>query len=138
MADRNLTQHDYEMLADFRITLRRFLSFSEAAAREAGLTPRQHQALLAIKGAPGEAPVSVGDLADRLQLHHNSTVELANRLAEAKLIVREPDPSDRRRVWLRLTREGEAKLAALSASHLEELRRIRPVLRRLLARLESG
>ena len=77
------TQQDYEALAEFRAALRGFLSFSEEAARAAGLTPRQHQALLAIKGSPGGTRLSVGDIAARLRLRHNTTVELVNRLLAA-------------------------------------------------------
>ena len=80
-------------------------------------------------------PFSIRDLADRLQLHHNTTVELVNRLTEARLVVRDVDSADRRRVSLKLTSEGEARLAALSKVHLEDLRRIRPVLGPLLDRL---
>jgi DNA-binding MarR family transcriptional regulator len=131
----SITQHDYEMLAEFRFALRNFLHFSETAAREAGLTPRQHQALLAIKGIAPERKVTVGDLAARLIIHHNSTVELVNRLAEAGLIARTADIEDRRRILLSLTAEAEARLASLSAIHLEELRRLRPVLQRVLTGL---
>lgn len=134
---RTPTQQDYELLAEFRATLRGFLAFSEDAARHAGLTPRQHQALLAIKGSPAKAPVSIGDLAERLQLRHNTTVELANRLSDAGLIARVSDAADKRRVWLKVTPKGEARLAALSAAHLDDLRRMRQVLRRLLDRLDS-
>ena len=135
---RRPTQTDYEALAEFRATLRRFLVFSEGAARAAGLTPRQHQALLAIKGAPDGLPLSVGELATRLGLRHNTGVELAKRLLASELSVRATDAADRRRVLLRLSPDGEARLAALSASHLEELRGARPVLRKLLRRLDRG
>lgn len=130
-----LTQHDYETLSDFRYELRHFLDFSETAARRAGLTPRQHQALLAIKRIAAPGRMSVGELAERLAIHHNSAVELIGRLARAGLIERIGDAADRRRILLRLTAEAEAKLTALSATHLEELRRLRPVLQRLLQAL---
>ncbi|HEX7389362.1 MAG TPA: MarR family transcriptional regulator [Acidiphilium sp.] len=123
------------MLARFRYALRRFLFLSETAARGAGLTPRQHQALLMIKGEDGTVPIGIGDLAERLALHHNSVVELADRLTESGFIVRLPDQEDRRRVRLALTPAGEEKLADLSAIHLEELRRMRPVLQRMIDRL---
>ena len=132
------TPHDYEVLADFRYGLRHFLDFSETAARAAGLAPRQHQALLAIKGFSAQGLMSVGELAERLAIHHNSAVELTGRLARAGLIARSNDAADRRRILLRLTAEAEAKLASLSATHLEELRRLRPVLLRLLQALEQG
>lgn len=130
-----LTRHDYEVLADFRYGMRHFLDFSERAAKHAGLTPRQHQALLAIKGFPASRRMTVGELAERLAIHHNSAVELAGRLSRSGLIERSSDPTDRRRILLGLTEMAEARLASLSAIHLEELRRLRPVLQRLLKAL---
>ena len=129
---RRLNQQDYRLLSEFRYQLRRFLEFSEAAAARAGLTPRQHQALLAIKGAPECAIPSIGHLAERLRIRHHSAVELVDRLAEAGLITREPDPEDRRRVRLKLTPSADERLARLSADHLAELNRLRPALLELL------
>lgn len=129
---RRLNQQDYRRLSEFRYQLRCFLEFSEAAAARAGLTPRQHQALLAVKGARKGAIPSVGYLAERLRIRHHSAVELVDRLADAGLITREPDAKDRRRVFLGLTATAEARLAQLSASHLSELDRLRSVLLELL------
>jgi DNA-binding MarR family transcriptional regulator len=123
----------YATLAGFRGLLRRFLAFSETAARAAGLTPRQHQALLAIKGFPGPDPIGLHDLAEQLGIRHHSAVELVDRLAEAGLVQRLRDPADARRVRLALTEPAEARLAGLSATHLEELRRLRPALLEMLA-----
>src|SRR5215469_17916712 len=78
----NLTLSDYQSLAELRYQIRKFLHFSEQAARNAGMEPRQHQLLLAIKGLSGDVRPRIGVLADRLQLRHHSTVELANRLAK--------------------------------------------------------
>jgi len=128
-----LTVRDYRVLAQFRHALRQFLAFSEAAAAEAGLTPAQHQALLAIKGMPRPGPVSVGDLAEWLGVRHHSCVGLVDRLVALDLLAKMPDPKDRRRVSLKLTRLAERKLAALSAAHREELRRRAGALRHLLA-----
>ena len=137
MANPTLSHDDYRTLAAFRFALRRFLSFSETAAREAGLTPRQHQALLGIKAAPVAGVASVSELAAFLLLHHNSTVELVDRLEAAGLVARTPDPEDRRRVLVRLTAAGERHLADLSAVHLAELERIRPELQNLLERMSA-
>ena len=134
---RRLNQQDYRLLSEFRYQLRRFLEFSEAAAVRAGLKPRQHQALLAIKGAREGAIPSVGYLAERLRIRHHSAVELADRLAEAGLITREPDPEDRRRVRLKLTPTADEQLARLSANHLAELNRMRPALLELLSKAET-
>jgi DNA-binding MarR family transcriptional regulator len=122
-----LTARDYSALAQFRHALRQFLAFSENAAAKAGLTPAQHQALLAIKGMPGMDPtgkqVSVGDLAQWLGVRHHSCVGLVERLVALGLIAKQADPADRRRVFLQLTAKAERKLAALSAAHRDELRR---------------
>lgn len=127
---------DYKSLAEFRQLLRRFLVFSEEAARKAGLAPQQHQALLAIKGAEeGDSP-SVGDLAQWLAIKHNSAVGLVNRLSKAGYLARRVHPSDRRRVTLALTPAGERLLADLTAAHRDELRMITPSLQRLFAKLE--
>lgn len=133
-ARKQLSREQYRILADFRYLLRRFLEFSQTAARKGGLTPAQHQALLAIKGFPGDAPPTMGDLADRLSVRHHSAVELVDRLEHAGLLQRQHDEADRRRVQLVLTQAAEQHLAELSAIHLEELRRLGPVLREILDR----
>jgi DNA-binding MarR family transcriptional regulator len=129
---RRLDRRDYQTLAEFRHLLQRFLAFSETAAREAGLAPRQHQALLAIKGFPRDGGVTIHDLAERLCIRHHSAVELVDRLAEAGLVQRRHDPDDRRRVLLDLTRAAEQRLASLSAIHVDELQRLRPALLEIL------
>jgi|SRR5579859_6253764 len=128
-----LNQAEYEALADLRYAWRRFLRFSEQAARTAGLAPQQHQALLAIKGFAG--PSTVGDLAERLQMRHNSAVGLVNRLVAEKLVKRQPSTTDRRQVYVSLTSRSESLLASLSSAHKEQLRRLAPELKTLLARL---
>lgn len=132
MPRRKLTQQDYTALAEFRYLLRSFLDFSEKEARKVGLTPRQHQALLVIKGYRNGDPVSVGDLAERLKIQHNTAVELASRLTEARLVQRSNDSADHRRVLLSLTEVAERHLADLSSAHLDELSRIRPMLEQVL------
>ena len=127
-----LGTEDYRRLSEFRYLLRSFLDFSERAAGQAGLRPRQHQAMLAIKGVPEDTIPTIGYLAERLGIQHNSAVELVDRLAEAGLLAREQDAKDRRRIRLTLTQEAERLLASLSASHLQELRRMRPALLEIL------
>ncbi|SRR5579884_837194 len=123
---------DYRALAEFRHQIRRFLRFSEQAARAAGLEPQQHQALLALKGLPVEREPTVRELAERLQIRHHSAVELVNRLVERGLVDRSRAEGDRRRVLLRLSPAGEALLGELSAHHLAELRAVGPALVRAL------
>ncbi len=129
-----LDRQDYLLLSDFRYLIRRFLEFSRDAAQQTGLTARQHQALLAIKGFSGDDSPTVGDLAERLRVRHHSAVELVDRLVEAGLVSRTADHKDRRRVLLGLTDTAEQHLAGLSAIHLEELRRLRPALQQILDR----
>jgi DNA-binding MarR family transcriptional regulator len=121
----DLTDLDYRTLARFRRSLRAFLHFSEEAARAAGLTPGQHQLMMAIKGTDaGEAP-TIGQVADWLKLRHHSAVELVDRAAAAGLVERAQDPDDARCQRLVLTDCGERALAKLSAIHRDELRRFR-------------
>jgi DNA-binding MarR family transcriptional regulator len=131
-----LTKANYEALADFRCELRKFLAFSEAAAMEAGVTPQQHQLMLAIKGAPGRDSLSIGEIADRLLLRHHTIVELVDRLSDLGLVERNPDPTDRRKIQVSLTKSGNAAIDKLSSIHVEELRSIRPTLRNLLKAFE--
>ncbi len=132
---RGLAHHDYEILAEFRYLLMRFAAFSEQAAHEAGLAPRQHQALLALKGYPGGEEVTIGDLAERLGIRHHSAVGLVDRLVSRGYLLRREDPRDRRRMFLSLTASGEQALAGLAAAHRQELRRVAPLLKSLLGRL---
>ncbi len=132
---RPLAKADYQTLSELRYLMRRFAAFSEAAARAAGLTPQQHQMLLAIRGFPGNGRATIGDLAERLNLKSHSVVGLADRLASKGLLRRQVDRADRRKVRIGLTRKSQALLARLSLAHREELRRLAPLLRGLLARL---
>lgn len=131
-SQRRLKDSDYKALAEFRYLLRRFMIFSEDAARAAGLTPQQHQALLAIKGFEG-AP-TIGDLAERLVIKHHSAVGLVDRLVKAGHLKRRQDDSDRRRVTLALAASGEKLLADLSSANREELRMLTPALKALFAK----
>lgn len=135
---KSISKSRYENLAAFRFALRKFLRFSEDAAVSAGLTPQQHQALLAIKGFPGRDHVTVGELAERLQIKHHSAVGLIDRLALEDLVVRDVSTEDRRQVHVRLTLRGEDILEDLAALHREQLRIIGPELSSLLQRLGEG
>jgi DNA-binding MarR family transcriptional regulator len=134
-AETALSDADYRILAAFRHALRRFLRFSEAAAAQQGLTPQQHQALLAIRGAGSAGRLSVGGLAEQLQIRPNSAVGLASRLAALGLVRREAGAGDQRHVLLVLTSAADALLERLSLAHREELQRLSPSLRALLAEL---
>lgn len=126
------SDRQYQVLARFRSALRQFLRFSEDAAQSVGLTPRQHQALLAVKGFPDREHMTMRELAESLQIRHHSAVGLVNRLVQGNLLARSGDTGDRRQVLVRLTPEGERVLARLSAAHRAELRHIGPMLNLLL------
>ncbi len=134
----DLTDAEYRKLAAFRQALRGFVAFSAAEAAAIGLTPRQHQVLLAIRGWPDSTPPNIKSLAERMMIRHNSAVGLIQRLEAAGFIQRIESSGDRRFIQLSLTPKGEAALAALSASHLTELRQRGPRLVEMLQALIFG
>jgi DNA-binding MarR family transcriptional regulator len=140
--ERKLTSQDFESLAEFRQLIRRFLHFSEQAARNAGLEPKQHQLLLALKGLPDNVRPRIAELAERLHIQHHSAVELVNRLESAGFVRRQRASEDRREVLLYLTSHGEKVLQQLSLDHREELRSQGPelleALQQLLANSRNG
>jgi DNA-binding MarR family transcriptional regulator len=123
-----LTLTDYQSLSEFRYQIRRFLHFSEQAANVAGLEPRQHQLLLAIKGLPTGWRARIADLAERLQIQHHSAVELINRLVARGYVRRLRAEKDHREVMISLTRQGESVLRKLSLHHWAELQTQGPAL----------
>ena len=124
-------------LADFRFELRRFLHFSETAALEAGLHPRQYQLLLQVAGAPEASAVTIAYAAERLALKHNSTVELVDRSEREGLLVRTEDLDDRRRTILRVTRKGKKVMDRLAGDHARELNERAPYLVKALDHIRS-
>ena len=119
---------DYQALAEFRYQIRRFVHFSEDAARNAGIEPQHHQLMLAIKGKPDGEAARIGYLAERLQIQHHSAVELVDRLVKKGLISRTRSQEDRREVYVRLTPRGEHILNALTVHTRAELRSAAPAL----------
>lgn len=119
-----LADEAYARLLALRTALRHFERWSEQQARAAGLTPAQHQLLLAVRGHPDPRGPTVGELADYLLLRHHSSVGLVDRADAAGLVRRDRDPDDHRIVRLRLTGAGAERLEVLSALHLEELERL--------------
>ncbi len=131
---KDLTLADYQSLAELRHQIRRFLHFSEQAARAASLEPHQHQFLLALKGLPKGMRPRIGDLAERLQIQHHSAVELVNRLSAGGYIQRHRSVEDRREVLVDLTPKGEKVLRQLSLHHRDGLRLQGPALSDALKR----
>lgn len=131
---RSLTDAEYRALARFRFGLRVFLRFSEDAAVSAGMTPDQHQLLLAVRGSATGNP-TISELAGSLQRRHHSTVELIDRAVDAGLLSRTTDPDDARLRRLVLTGHGADILESLSAAHRDELRRFRTEMASILDEL---
>ena len=119
-------------MAELRYQIRKFLRFSENAARQAGIEPQQHQLLLAIRGLPDGASPTIGVLAERMQLQHHSTVELVDRLVDRNFLCRLRSTNDRRQVLVKLTHDGEEFLQKLSLHHLEELQSAGPTFVKVL------
>jgi DNA-binding MarR family transcriptional regulator len=119
---RTLAKRDFEQLSEFRYQMRRFERFSEQAAQEEGITPLQYLLLLHIKGYPGRAWATVGELAERLQSHHHGVVALVTRCEALGLVRRKPSPDDRRQVQVHLEPSGEQVLERLAALHRAELK----------------
>jgi DNA-binding MarR family transcriptional regulator len=131
----DLTEHEYRQLLEFRTALRRFMRWSEQQAHDVGLTPAQHQLLLAVRGHAGPDAPPVGDLAESLHLKHHSDVGLVDRAELGGLVERRVDRNDQRIVRVHLTALGKRRLAQLSAMHLAELRRSGPQLAPFLREL---
>ena len=132
-----LEQRDYERLLAFRTGLRRFLRWSGQQAEAAGITPAQHQLLLAVRGHPDPRGPTIGEVAGYLLVRHHSAVELIDRAVAAGLVARQADSEDGRTVRIVLTADGKKRLERLAASHLEELDRLTSRLHTLWAGLDA-
>ncbi|HEY6366268.1 MAG TPA: MarR family transcriptional regulator [Candidatus Binatia bacterium] len=128
-------QPNFKSMAELRYQIRRFLRFSENAARQAGIEPQQHQLLLAVRGLPEGIRPTVGVLAERMQLQHHSTVELIDRLVDRGFLCRLRATDDRRQVLVKLTHDGEEFLEKLSLHHLQELQSVGPTFVKVLQSL---
>ncbi len=131
-------QPNFKAMAELRYQIRRFLRFSENAAREAGIEPQQYQLLLAVRGLPEHLKPTIGALAERMQLQHHSSVELIDRLVDRGFLCRLRATDDRRQVLVKLTHDGEEFLKKLSLHHLQELRSVGPTFVQVLQTLIAG
>jgi DNA-binding MarR family transcriptional regulator len=136
--ERPFSDEDYRAIAAFRAGLRRFVRFSEDAARAVGLSPQQHQLLVAIRGHAGPEPPTIGDLADALQIRHHSAVGLVDRMVHGGYVRRETSTVDSRRVHVLITPEGDAVLRSLTAAHRREHHQLQALLQRLIVEAETA
>src|SRR5689334_5474826 len=120
-AQTEVSPQAFQQLAEFRYRIRRFLHFSEEAARAIGIEPQQHQLLLVLRGLPEGLRPTVTAISSRLCLRHHSTVELINRLVERGAVTRRHSEQDRREVLVELMPHGEHLLRQLSVQHWKEL-----------------
>ena len=137
-SERVLSDDDYRRLAELRYGLRSFLHWSGEQAKRAGLTPTQHQLLLAIRASAQERGPTVSDVAAILLIRHHSAVELVDRAQDGGLITRERDPDQQSMVRLTLTDRGAATLESLSELHLRELAQLAPTMRALWAAIDAS
>lgn len=128
MAQGKLSDDEYRRLLEFRTAIRKFLKYSKSQATGEGLTPTQHQLLLAIRGQRARTSTgpTIGDVAECLLIQHHSAVELVDRAEAGGLVRRRPDPDDHRVVRLSLTRSGASKLERISRANLAEIGRLGP------------
>ena len=138
IATSEIPLQDYQALAEFRYQIRRYIRFAEQAARSVGVEPQHHQLLLTVKGMPEGKRATVGEIAERLQIQHHSTVELIDRLVERGFVSRQRDEEDQRRVLISLTAQGEEILHQLSQLAVAELRLTGPALVKALNTLVDG
>lgn len=132
-----LNDVEYTALAEFRHHIRKYLRFMEEKARAAGQSPQHYQLILAIKGLPRDANPTISALAERMQLNHNSMVELVDRCERRGLLRRARSGSDRRQVELQITGEGESMLRTLASAGREQLRATGPILAQAIQHLIS-
>jgi DNA-binding MarR family transcriptional regulator len=135
---KGLGDADYEKILEFRSAIRRFLEWSGQQATTAGVTPTQHQLLLAIRGIDPRSGITIGQVAETLSLRHHSAVELVDRAAGKGLVQRIQDDADRRLVRVKLTRKGELALERITLGNFEELIRLGPKLTRLLRQFSAA
>jgi DNA-binding MarR family transcriptional regulator len=132
----SLSDNDFSSLLAFRTELRRFNHWSESQARVVGLTHMQHQLLLSIRGHTDDRGPTITEVAEYLYLRHHSAVELVNRAEAGGWVTRNRDPNDARVVRLTLTTKGDQAIDQLAETHLQELRRLAPLLEHLVDGLD--
>ena len=133
-----LLADDYIALANFRYAMRKFLNFSRTTlASEAGLTPEQYEALLALKAFASPNGMMIRELSERLQVKHHTTVSLVDKLQRLRFVRRSPGADDRRTVCVSLTPTGSRVLAKVAVLHRREMRVRSPEMIRALVELRK-
>ncbi|MGA8864242.1 MAG: MarR family transcriptional regulator [Gallionella sp.] len=115
------TREEFRVLSDFRYRLRCFVRFSENITHQFGVTNLQYLLLLHVKGYKNREWATIGELAERLQTHHNGVVSLASRCEKLGLIYRQRGTADKREVQIYLTPEGDRLVKKIAGLHRNEL-----------------
>ena len=130
----------------------RFVHLADAVLAESfgpfGLQPGWFDILAALRRAGSPFELNPSDLARATMLTSGGTTKRLDRLAEAGLVERRPDPDDRRGTLVRLTRRGRSVVDRAVEAHVKneerllqsltraEVRALDGLLRKLLAGLE--
>lgn len=121
MAGNILKKEEFRTLSEFRYQLRSFVRFSEDITDRFGVTNLQYLLLLHVKGYRDREWATIGELAERLQTHHNGVVSLASRCEKLGLIYRQRGTADKREVQIYLTPEGNKLVTKIAGLHRDEL-----------------
>ena len=116
---------------DIRLDAWRLLLTAHAAAiatlskemeEEHGIPLGWYEVLLYLHDAP-QHRLRMHELADSLLLSRSVATRFVDRMQEAGLVERGPDPSDRRGTHVAMTRAGQAVFARAAPTHLAGIRR---------------
>jgi DNA-binding MarR family transcriptional regulator len=94
----------------------------EPVYRAHGLEPGWHDVLATLRRSG--SPLRPTDLTNATMLTSSGTTKRLDKLEQAGLIARSPDPADRRGTLISLTDRGRVLIDTLTEAHLENERRI--------------
>lgn len=105
-------------------TMRRAFAHSHGAPKDMP-TPAQLCALLSLAH---HGPQGSKELADKMHMTPSAATQLVDALVRDDLARREEDSSDRRKVFVSLTQEGERRLQIAKKHRMDSMRRMLDVL----------
>jgi DNA-binding MarR family transcriptional regulator len=96
----------------------------EPVYKEHGLEPGWHDVLATLRRSGPDHRLRPTDLTDATMLTSSGTTKRLDKLEQAGLIQREPDPDDRRGTLITLTEAGRKLIDAVTGAHFANERRI--------------
>jgi DNA-binding MarR family transcriptional regulator len=96
----------------------------EPVYREHGLEPGWHDVLATLRRSGPPYRLRPTEFTSTLMLTSSGTTKRLDRLEQAGLITRGPDPEDRRGTLITLTAAGRALIDAVTEAHMENERRL--------------